>query len=161
MVHAMFDRHAQRERLALAGYDHDDLARIKDGLYAHRKRHAWYGGDVVAKEARIREDCVVSERLEARARRQRGPGLVERDVPVLADAPEEELDAAHGLDLLLVLVALFNQVWRVPIKDVYVFRVDIHWASWHVVSSPPHRYERGAGVNLKGHAHREKRTPGT
>ena len=47
-------------------------------------------------------------------------------MPVLADAAEEELDATDGLDLCLVLVALVDQVWRVSIEDVYVFRVDIH-----------------------------------
>ena len=49
----MFDRHAQRERLALPGYDHDNLARIKDDLEAHRKHHACHGRNVVTKEARI------------------------------------------------------------------------------------------------------------
>ena len=70
MVHPMFDRHAQRERLALTSHDHDDLARVEDGLDANRKRHAWYGGNVVTKEARVGEDRVVRQGLHARARRQ-------------------------------------------------------------------------------------------
>jgi len=110
MVYPMFDRHAQRQRLALSSHDHDDLARIKDSFDAHRKRHAWHGGDVVTEEARVCEYRVVSERLHARARRERGPGLVERDVTVFADTPEEELDAARRLDLLLVSVAFVDQI---------------------------------------------------
>ena len=132
----MFDRHTQRERLALPGYDHDDLARIKDGLYAHGKCHARHSGDVVTKKARVCEDRIVCESLDTRTRRERGPGLVEGDVPILADSPEEELDAASGLDLGLVLVALADQVGRVSIEDVYVFRVDVHYTCYgNVVSS--------------------------
>ena len=122
----MFDRHAQRQRLALTGHDHDDFPRLEDGLDAHRKRHAWHGGDVIIKEARVREDRVVRKSLDPRPRREGRTRLVKCDVSVLADAAEEELDATDGLDLCLVLVALVDQVWRVSIEDVYVFRVDIH-----------------------------------
>ena len=44
--------------------------------------------------------------------------LVERDVSVLANPAEEELDAAVLLDLGLVTLALFDQVLRVPVQDV-------------------------------------------
>ena len=64
VVHPMFDRHAQRQRLALTGYDDDDFARLEDGLDAHRKCHAGHGGDVIIKEARVREDRVVRESLD-------------------------------------------------------------------------------------------------
>ena len=136
VVHPMLDRHTQRERLALPGYDHDDLARIKDGLYTHRKRHARHGGYVVTKEARVCEDRIVRQSLDARTRRERGPGLVEGDVSILADPPKEELDAARGLDLRLVLFALADQVGRVSIENVYVFRVNIHYTCYDNVVSP-------------------------
>ena len=126
----MLDRHTQRESLALTGDDHDDLARVQDGLYAHGKRHAWHGGNVVSKETRVCEDRVIREGLDTRARRERGPGLVERDVPVLTDAPEEELDATQGPDLFLVLVAFGDEVRRIPVEDVHVLRVDVHCAGY-------------------------------
>ena len=53
-------------------------------------------------------DRIVRESLDAGTRRERGPGLVECDVPVLADSPEEEHDAASGLDLGTILVALVD-----------------------------------------------------
>ena len=117
----MFDRHAQRQGLALTGHDHDDLARIEDSLDAHRKRHAWHSGDVVVEEARVSEDRVVCKSLDPRPRRGRRTRLVKCDVPVLADAAEEELNASGGLDLCLELVTLVDQVWRVSVEDVYVF----------------------------------------
>lgn len=46
--------------------------------------------------------------------------LVERDVPVLADTAEEELDAAIRLDLFLIRLALLDQVLRVSVQDVHL-----------------------------------------
>ena len=51
--------------------------------------------------------------------------LVERDVAVLADAAEEELDAAVGLDLLLIRLALPDEVLRVPVENVHLRWRDI------------------------------------
>lgn len=51
--------------------------------------------------------------------------LVERDVPILADATEEELDAAVRLDLLLVLLALRDQILRVSVQDVHLRGRDV------------------------------------
>src|SRR6266403_4048401 len=102
----MFDRHTQCKCLALPSYDHGDLARFEDRLYTRRKRHAWHGGDVVAKKARVCEDRIVRKGLDTRTRRKRRPGLVESDVPILAESAEEYLDPANRLDLCLALVAL-------------------------------------------------------
>ena len=52
-------------------------------------------------------------------------GLVECDVAVLADAAEEELDAADGLDRRLVARALGDEVRRVPVEDVHLRRSDV------------------------------------
>lgn len=52
-------------------------------------------------------------------------GLVEGDVSVLADTPEEELDPAVLLDLRLVGVAFRDQVLCVPVQDVHLGRRDI------------------------------------
>ncbi len=54
-------------------------------------------------------------------------GLVERDVAVLADAAEEELDAAVLLDLGLVALALLDQVLGVPVQDVDLGWRDVDW----------------------------------
>ena len=69
---ALTDGLAEREALALAGDDDDDLARVEDGADADGERHARDGGDVVVEEARVGEDGVVCERLDARARREGG-----------------------------------------------------------------------------------------
>ena len=54
-------------------------------------------------------------------------GLVERDVAILADTTEEELNATVLLDLGLVLLALLDQVLRVPVQDVDLRGRDVDW----------------------------------
>ena len=102
--------------------DDDDLAGVEDGLDADGEGHAGDLADVVAEEARVGEDGVVREGLDARAAREGRAGLVERDVAVLADPTEEELDPAVGLDLLLVGFALADEVLGVAVEDVDLLR---------------------------------------
>ena len=52
-------------------------------------------------------------------------GLVERDVAVLADAAEEELDAAVGRDLGLVRLALVDEILGVTVQDIDLARRDV------------------------------------
>ena len=52
-------------------------------------------------------------------------GLVERDVAILADTTEEELDATVRLDLRLVRLALADQVLRVAVQDVHLCRRNV------------------------------------
>lgn len=78
VVDALLDGLGEREGLALAGDDDDDLARVEDGRDADGERHARDGGDVVVKEARVGEDGVVCERLDARARGEGGACVGER-----------------------------------------------------------------------------------
>lgn len=125
VVHALFNCLAQRKRLPLPSYDNDDLTRVQDGAHADRQRHARHSGDVVPEEACVREDRVVCERLDARAAHQRGAGLVERDVPVLSDASQEELDSADGLDRRLVPRAFGYEIWRVSVENVDLRRGDV------------------------------------
>ena len=72
MIDPALDRLAQRKRLALPRNNHNDLATVEDGPHADGERHARDPGDVVPEEARVREDRVVRERLDARARGERG-----------------------------------------------------------------------------------------
>ena len=46
--------------------------------------------------------------------------LVKSDVPVLADAAEEELDAAVFFDLGFVGFAFADEVFGVAVEDVYL-----------------------------------------
>ena len=72
MVDALLNGLAERESLALASNDDDDLARVEHGCDTDGECHARDGGDVVVEEARVREDGVVRERLDARAGSKRG-----------------------------------------------------------------------------------------
>lgn len=81
--------------------------------------------EVVAKEPRIGEDGVVGKGLDAGSGPETGSWLVEGDVAVGADATQEQLDAAGGLDLLLVLVAFSLEVRGVAIEDVDIGRVHV------------------------------------
>ena len=51
--------------------------------------------------------------------------LVERDVSVLADTAQEELDPAVLLDALLVGLAFADQVYGVAVEDVHLRRGDV------------------------------------
>ena len=125
VVDALLDAALQRERLALAQDDDDDLAGFENGLDADGKGHARHLVDVAVKEARVGEDGVVGERLDAGAAGQAGAWLVEGDVAVLANAREEEVDAAVALDGVLVGDALGLEAGGVAVEDVDVGRVDV------------------------------------
>ena len=70
MVNALLDRLGEREGLALAGDNDNDLARLEHGRDTDGERHAGHGGDVVVEETRVGKDGVVRERLDARPRRE-------------------------------------------------------------------------------------------
>lgn len=126
VVDAVLDALLEGEGLARADDDGDDLAGLEDGLDADGQGEAGHLADVVVEEAGVGEDGVVGERLDPGAGREAGAGLVEGDVAVLADAGEEEVDAAGGLDLGLVGDALGLQVGRVAVEDVDVVGVDVY-----------------------------------
>lgn len=73
----------------------------------------------------IRLDRVHRESLDPCPTRQRTAGLVERNVPVLADAAQEQLDAAQLLDLGLVPDALGLEGGCRAVEDVDVGRGDV------------------------------------
>lgn len=118
-------RMAQRQRFPLARHDRHDLPAVQHRRDAHRQCHPGHLGDIVPKEPGVREDGVVRERLDARARGERRPGLVERDVAVLADPAEEELDPAVRDDLGFVCFAFPDEVFGVPVEDVDLRRRDV------------------------------------
>lgn len=125
VVDALLDAVLEGEGLALADDDDDDLAGLEDGLDADGQGHAGHLVDVVVKEARVGEDGVVGQRLDAGAAGQAGAGLVEGNVAVLADAGEEEVDAADALDGVLVGDALGLEAGGVAVEDVDVVGVDV------------------------------------
>lgn len=125
VVDALLDAALQRERLALADDDDHHLARLEHRLHAHRQGHARHLVNVAVEEARVGQDGVVGERLDARAAGERRAGLVEGDVAVLADAGQEEVDAAARLDGVFVGDALGLEVGRVAVEDVHVGGVDV------------------------------------
>ena len=137
MVHAPLNRMAQRQRLPLARHHNHDLPTIQHRRDADRQRHMQHLADIALEEPRVRQNGVVCEGLDPRAARERGAGLVERDVPVLADAPEEELDAAVRLDLGLVRFAFSDEVLCVAVEDVHLRGRDVdcqrRWAVRRVV----------------------------
>ena len=125
MVHAPLNRMTQRQRLPLARHHNHDLPTIQHRRHTHRQRHVRYLADIALEEPRVRQNGVVCEGLDPRAARERGAGLVERDVPVLADAAQEELDAALRGNLGLVLLALEDEVLGVSVQDVHLRRWDV------------------------------------
>ena len=74
--------------------------------------------NVSTKEPCISQNGVIGESLDARPRSERGARLVEGDVPVLADATEEELNAAIRLDFGFIRVAFANKIFSVTVQYV-------------------------------------------
>ena len=130
---ALLDGLAEGEALALAG--DDDLA---DGEHggdhggdADGEGHAGNLGErelarmvsyasVLMRVREARDEPAGGGQCHARGER-RGvglTGLVEGEVAVLADACEEEVDAAGVLDALLVGGALADEVWDGVVEDV-------------------------------------------
>jgi hypothetical protein len=72
----------------------------------------------------------VTGRQSARLR----TGFIESNVPIRSNPGEEEFDASHRLDLVLVALALVHQIWGIPIQDVCVLRVNVNklrcWVAW-------------------------------
>ena len=126
MVDALLNAALESKRLALAEDNDDHLAGLEDGLDTDGESHAGHLGNVIVKEARVGKDGVVGERLDAGARGQAGAGLVEGNVAVLADAREEEVDAADALDGVFVGDALGLEAGGVAVENVHVGRVDVY-----------------------------------
>ena len=125
VVDTIFDSLAQCQCFPLASDDNDYLTAVEDGLYTDGKSHTRHLADVVSEETGVGEDSVVREGLDARARGERRTRLVERDVPILADTAQEELDASVRFDPRLVRVALPDQVFGVAVQDVHLRRRDV------------------------------------
>src|SRR5205823_1797719 len=99
----------------------------EDRRHAHRDRLARHV--VLAEEIRRRVPaCDRVERHQPRARVRRGAGLVEADMPALADPQNLDVDAAGVDDGLLVRRAVLRQALarRAPIGDVHALRLDVH-----------------------------------
>ncbi|KFY19981.1 hypothetical protein V493_07778 [Pseudogymnoascus sp. VKM F-4281 (FW-2241)] len=98
MVHATLNTPLQRQRLMRARNHNHHLPRLEYSLHAHRQRHLRHLLHVPTEEARIGEDSVVRQSLDAGATREGGAGLVEGDVPIWPDATEEEVNAPDFAD---------------------------------------------------------------
>jgi len=82
MVHTLLNGLAQRKRLALPGYDYDDLSALEHSGDAYRQRHAWDHADIIFEEPRVGKDRFKGKRLDSRAGRQGRTWFVERDMSV-------------------------------------------------------------------------------
>lgn len=125
MIHPPLNTPLQRQRLVRARDDNQHLPRLQHRLHADRQRHLGHLVHVAAEEARVREDSVVREGLDAGAAREGGAGLVEGDVAVRPDAAEEEVYAADGADGGFVGEALGLEVWGGAGEHVDVLRGDV------------------------------------
>ena len=125
MVHAPLNRMAQRQRLPLARHHNHDLPAIQHRRHTHRQRHMRHLADIALEEPRVRQNRVVCEGLDPRARRERGAGLVERDVAVRADAEDLHVHAAGVRDGRLVRRARRRDVLGEAVGAVHVRRVDV------------------------------------
>ena len=125
MVNALLNTPLQSQRLALTQDDGHDLSRLQHSLDTNCKGHLRHLLYIPAKEPRVGKDSIVSQSLNTGSTRETGPRLVEGDVAVLADAGEEEVDAASGFDGVLVADAFGLEVRGVTVEDVDVGRVDV------------------------------------
>lgn len=125
MGNISFDATSNSLRFGSASGEHDDLAGVHDGLHSDGDGHGGNLGEITIKESRVGLDGLVVQALDSGLGGERRPRLVECEVAVGADTAEEQLDAAVALDLLLVALALGDEVRRVGIGDVYVLGGDV------------------------------------
>lgn len=122
MIYTLFDSLAESQGFPLARNNYHNLTRVQYSAHANRERHPRNLADISFKEPRVRENCVVGQRLDTRARGERGAWFVERNVAILPYTAEEELDSAVGLDLVLILLTFSYQILLVAVKDVDLAR---------------------------------------
>jgi hypothetical protein len=96
------------------------LTNLHNSPNPDRQRHPRHSIEVPVEEPGVRPHRLVRQSLHSCPRRQAGPGLVEGNVPVRADAPEEEVDAAERFDLGFERGALGFEVCGVAVEDVHV-----------------------------------------
>lgn len=64
--------------------------------------------------------------------------LVERDVTVLADSAQEELNSTSGFDTLFVVFALANEIFHSSVQDIYLRGRDIDWQTYQRLPASLH-----------------------
>ena len=125
VVDALLNTPLKSKRLALTEDDANNLTSLENSLDANSQGHLRNLVDVVVEEARVCEDGIVGKSLDAGAAGQAGPRFVEGNMAVLADAGQEEVDSAGGLDGIFVGDALGFEVGGIAVQDVDIGRVDI------------------------------------
>lgn len=99
----LFDAFVKGVGLGDTRDDHQHFARVHDRPNAHRQRQLGHLRNVVIEESRVCDNRVIGQSLDARARREGGAWLIESDVAIGTDAPDEQLDATIRRNLLLEL----------------------------------------------------------
>jgi hypothetical protein len=94
---------------------------VEHSLHADSQSHFGYLIQVVSKEPRVGNDCVVGKGLDTGARLETGAWFVEGNVSIGSNATEEQLDATDTLDLIFIVLALGLEVRGVAVEDVDVF----------------------------------------
>ena len=122
-----FDRTRDDRRLVFAGRQQGDLPGVENRGNAHRDRLARdvFDAEEIGRGVLARQGV---ERDDAGPRRRIGPGLVETDVPRLADAEELEVDAACRPNRLVVRGAGLDHALARDgaVGDMHVLLRDVH-----------------------------------
>src|SRR6266536_1007934 len=111
--------------LSLPARHQHQVPRIEDRPDAHRDRIDGHHLTVL-EEPGVVVDRLFGQRLEPRARAERAPRLVERDVAVGADAQDLQIDAAAFRDAPLVPLAEGGIIAGRARRDVDVVRGNVH-----------------------------------
>ena len=134
----------QRQRLSLSRHDDDDFTSVEDGCNTYGQCHSrnlsiqtfavrtrrhrrdiTHSIDVVAKKAGIGENGIICECFDASSRFERRARFVESNVPVFANTTEEQFNASVGFDGLFISGAVGQQIVRIAVENVNVFRANV------------------------------------
>ena len=132
MVHRSLNRVTQRQRLPLSSDHNHNLPAIQHRRDADRQRHMRHLLDVAVEEARVGEDGVVREGLDARTACERRARLIERDVSVFANTAKEKLDATIGFNLRFVGFTFADEVFGVAIEDIDLGGRNVDWGEGRI-----------------------------
>lgn len=125
VIDALLNAALQSRSFARPQDDDNNLTSLKHGLDTDSQGQSGNLTDVIVEETRVGQNSVMSQRLDSSSAGQARSGFIESNVAILANAGEEQIDTAHGLDGVFVRDALCVEVGSVSIQNMDVGRMHV------------------------------------
>jgi hypothetical protein len=121
-----FDCLLDSRRLCRSRRNDNHLPRIHDRLHTNRESHARHQTQIITEKPRIRDNSLMSQRLDSSATSQTRTRFIECNMSITPNAAEEQLNSTKSLNLHFVRKTLFAQIRRVSVQYIDILRVDVN-----------------------------------